>query len=163
MQHAYLSIGSNSGNMAVTITNAINDVCANGTCCSLLLQSSLYKTQPWGITEQPYFLNCVICVATTLLPTQLLQLINAIEHKHGRLRTANNKWQERTLDIDIVLINNIIINTPNLTVPHAYMHQRNFVLVPLAQIAPSIIHPVFGLNIEDLKRSSKDVSWVELL
>jgi 2-amino-4-hydroxy-6-hydroxymethyldihydropteridine diphosphokinase len=156
----YLSLGSNVGAMHATLHGALVAINANDNC-SILHTSALYKTQPWGVTEQAHFLNAVCCITTNYTPIQLLHFINSIEHSFGRIRTATNKWQERTLDIDILLFNNQVLHSTPLTIPHAHLHERNFVLIPLCEIAPNVIHPILNKSIAQLQMECTDVSWVE--
>ncbi|HMO40297.1 MAG TPA: 2-amino-4-hydroxy-6-hydroxymethyldihydropteridine diphosphokinase [Saprospiraceae bacterium] len=103
--------------------------------------SSLYETPPWGITDQPDFLNQALEVRTTLEPEAVLQIILTIEQDMGRQRLR--KWGERLIDIDILLYDDLVLTSEQLTIPHPFLHQRDFVLAPLAEIAPTAIHPVF--------------------
>ncbi len=156
----YLSLGSNIGTMHATLQSALSAINAND-MCKLINTSTFYKTQPWGVTEQAHFLNAVCCITTNYTPIQLLHFINSIEHSFGRIRTATNKWQERTLDIDILLFNNHVLHSATLTVPHAHLHERNFVLIPLCEIAPNVIHPIFNKTIAQLQAECTDGSWVK--
>ncbi|MBC7412386.1 MAG: 2-amino-4-hydroxy-6-hydroxymethyldihydropteridine diphosphokinase [Bacteroidia bacterium] len=156
----YLSLGSNMGNMQAIVHSALSAIDIDEKC-NIIKTSNLYKTQPWGITEQAHFLNVVCCISTTYTPVQLLNFINGIEHNFGRARTAYNKWQGRTLDIDILLFNNEVIHSTILTIPHTHLHKRNFVLVPLCEIAPNVLHPIFNKTIMQLQAECTDVSWVE--
>lgn len=140
---------------AITAINALSNTCVTVT-------SPIYKTEPWGITAQPHFLNMACGITTLLTPQQLLLQLQHIEQQHGRIRTATNKWQQRTLDIDILLYNNTVIKSENLIVPHAHLHLRKFVLVPLNHIAPLAVHTVFNTTIAQLLANCTDSSWVML-
>ncbi|MCO6488488.1 MAG: 2-amino-4-hydroxy-6-hydroxymethyldihydropteridine diphosphokinase [Phaeodactylibacter sp.] len=123
--------------------------------------SKVYRTKAWGITDQPDFLNQALRVSTHLPPFQLLERIQAIERRMGRVREV--KWGERIIDIDILFYNNEVIDTETLTIPHPYLHYRNFVLLPLMDIAPGLVHPVFGLTIAELYARSEDTLAVEVV
>jgi len=110
--------------------------------------SSLYQSEPMGPTDQPQYLNAVVELNTVLAPMPLLDALQAIEQQHGRIR--NRRWGERTLDLDLLLYGNSIINTPRLIVPHPGITERSFVLVPLLEIAPQIQIPGRGKAAEFL-------------
>ena len=125
---------------------------------SLVDKSSIYETQPWGVTEQPLFLNRVLAVASPLEPQEVLSIVKQIEKDTGRLETE--KWNARHMDIDILLCGDMILNESGLVIPRPYFHQRNFVLVPLMEIASQVEHPVFQLTIEELYLNCKDTGEV---
>lgn len=106
--------------------------------------SSVYETAAWGLTDQPAFLNQVICLETHLSPEKLLRTIQAIEGRLGR--TKKEKWGARLADIDVLYYGTEQIRTEQLTVPHPYLPERRFTLVPLAEIAPEFVHPVLGMT-----------------
>ncbi len=157
----FLSLGSNQGDMHIALHNAITAINALTDTC-VTLTSPMYKTEPWGVTEQPHFLNMVCGITTLLTPQQLLQQLQRIEQQHGRVRTATNRWQQRTLDIDILLFDSTVINSETLVIPHPHMHLRKFVLVPLNDIAPLAVHPLLTTTIAQLLVDCKDSSWVVL-
>lgn len=128
---------------------------------TIIKTSSLYETEPWGKTDQPDFLNQALEVATDLKPEALLQAILSIEKALGRQR--EDKWSARTIDIDILFFDAKTLNTKDLTLPHPHLHERNFVLVPMLEIAPNKQHPVFKKTIEELYEASKDDLDVALL
>lgn len=117
-------------------------------------KSKLYETQAWGVTNQSDFINQAVAVETSLNPHKLLEQILKIENEMGRERTT--KWAERTIDIDILLYDNFVVNEPNLVIPHPELPKRNFALIPLMEIAGEFEHPVLGLTIEDIYMESKD-------
>ena len=122
---------------------------ALGTYTSL---SSFIETEPWGFESQNSFLNCVVAFRTTLPPMELLETTEKIERELGRTAKSNGGvYHDRIIDIDILLYGNETINTERLTVPHPLMHERNFVLTPLCEIAPQAIHPVIGKSIAEIK------------
>ena len=139
MTHVYLLLGSNEGERELWLQQAIAQLGAWG---SIARQSAIYQTAAWGIEDQPAFLNMALCLQTELHPLELLQEIHHIEQNLGRQRTL--KWGQRTLDIDILFYGDEIIDLPELKVPHPYLQERRFALVPLNEIAPDFLHP--GLN-----------------
>lgn len=159
MHTAYLSLGSNEGDSLQILTDAISNIAT--ACGSVLGQSGVYRTAAWGVTEQPDFFNIAISVSTNLAPEALLNALQQIEGQHNRRRTT--KWGQRTLDIDILFYDDIYISLPNLIIPHPYLHQRAFVLMPLATIAPKYMHPVLQRTIEQLLESCNDTLAVKLL
>lgn len=111
--------------------------------------SGIYQSEPWGLECGQWFLNQVVAVETELEPHAVLEHCLQIESELGRTRSGNG-YEPRTIDIDIIFFGNQIIDTPDLKVPHPLMHQRNFVLQPLCEIAPNLVHPVFGLTVKQL-------------
>jgi len=146
MNSTYLLLGSNMGNSTELLSNAIEQI--ENKIGPLLLQSNLYATAAWGNTSQPDFLNQVIEVATQLDATETLKEILSIEKNMGRIRTVKNA--PRIIDIDILFFNNEIINRIDLIVPHPEIQNRRFVLTPLNEIAPQMIHPVLNKTIDQL-------------
>ena len=146
MNKAYLSLGSNEGNRKLWLAKALNLV--EMQCGEILQKSAIYKTAAWGITDQPEFLNMVMCVRTSKTPDELLHCILTIETTLGRHRGV--KWGPRIIDIDILLFNNDIIDTPELVIPHPFMQDRRFTLTPLAEIAPEYVHPKLHKTIRAL-------------
>ena len=121
---------------------------ALGSCTA---QSSFIETAPWGFDSKNYFLNCAVAFETTLTPQQLLDTTEKIERELGRTaKTTNRDYHDRIIDIDILLYGNEAIESPRLTIPHPLMHQRTFVLEPLAEIAPDAVHPIKNKSIEQL-------------
>ncbi len=136
MARAYLALGSNLGDRAATLRDAVARLAAlPGT--NLVTESRVRETPPWGVTDQPAFLNMAVALETTLPPEELLAHAQAIENALGRTRTAH--WGPRTLDIDILLYDDVTRDTPALRLPHPYLTQRRFVLEPLADLAPDLV------------------------
>ena len=152
MNSTYLLLGSNMGNSAELLSNAIKQI--ENKIGPLLLSSNLYATAAWGNTSQPDFLNQVIKIATHLAAAETLAIILSIEKNMGRIRTIKNA--PRIIDIDILFFNNEIINQSDLIVPHPEIQNRRFVLTPLQEIAPQMIHPVLNKTIEQLLSQCPD-------
>ena len=141
----YLSLGSNVGDREKNLREAIDRLGALGRVVSL---SSFHETEPVEFTSQPWFLNCALSLETTQTAAQLITTLLDIEREMGRQRTEAKG--PRIIDIDILLFGNEIVNSPELTIPHPAMHQRRFVLEPLAEIAPTVRHPVLKRTIREL-------------
>ena len=141
----YLSLGSNIGDRAGHLNAAIERLESLG---KVVAASSFYETEPVEVTAQPWFLNGVVALETEKMPRQLIAAILDLEQKMGRRRVQ--KKGPRTIDIDILLFGNSVIDMPGLTVPHPAMHERRFVLQPLAEIAPDVLHPVLKKKVRDL-------------
>lgn len=132
---AYLGLGSNVGRRCHFLAEAIQGIAAiEGV--EMLRVSDLYESPAWGVEDQPDFLNMVIAVRVRLSPAQLLSRIKDLERQLGR--TRREKWGPREIDVDILLFGDLQIDRPDLTIPHPYITQRQFVLVPLARIAPDV-------------------------
>ena len=143
----FLSLGSNLGEKEKNISRAKELLKKKG--IEIIKESSIYLTAPWGKKDQPWFLNQVIEVATSLPPEELLDLIKGIEKELGREK--GEKWGPRIIDLDILFYGEKIINLPSLTIPHPYLHERAFVLIPLTEIAPEFVHPVLKRKAKELK------------
>jgi len=142
----YLSLGSNVGDRATNLKQAIERLHSLG---EVVAVSSFYETEPVEVTAQPWFLNCVVALETTKMPRQLIAAVLDLEQQMGRRRLQ--KKGPRTIDIDILLFGNSVIEMPGLTVPHPSMHERRFVLEPLAEIAPEVRHPVLKRTMRELR------------
>ncbi|MEM9361187.1 MAG: 2-amino-4-hydroxy-6-hydroxymethyldihydropteridine diphosphokinase [Bacteroidota bacterium] len=149
---AYLSLGSNLGNRFSTLQKAIFEI--NKRAGSTVLVSSIYETPAVGFDGED-FLNACIQIQTQLLPSELLEVLLSIERHFGRARKKGEGYESRTLDIDLLLFENEIIETDNLIVPHPKMHERAFVLKPLADIAPQYYHPIENKDIRNLLQQIK--------
>lgn len=142
----YLSLGSNLGDRAANLKAAIVLLNAEGT---VLAVSSFYKTEPVEFTAQPWFLNCTLKLDTEKSPKELLTSLLAIEQDMGRQRKQDKG--PRVIDIDILLFGACMVDTAELTIPHPSMHERRFVLEPLAEIAPEVCHPALNRTIQELR------------
>ncbi|MBC5992481.1 2-amino-4-hydroxy-6-hydroxymethyldihydropteridine diphosphokinase [Pontibacter cellulosilyticus] len=152
MPKVYLLLGGNLGDRLSYLRQARESITQR--VGSIMHTSKVYETAAWGKTDQPTFLNQVLEVNTLLSPEQVLQSINAIEHELGRIRQEH--WGARVIDIDILFYDNLVQQTQRLTIPHPQLHLRRFTLLPLAEIAPDLAHPVFGQNIKQLLAQCPD-------
>ena len=143
----YLGLGSNLGGRRENLTDAIKKLDA-GPELMVLRTSRVYETAPWGLTEQPDFLNLVAEISTTLSPQQLLARIKELERRSGR--EPGPQYGPRIIDVDILLYGDEVVDEPDLRIPHASLHLRAFALVPLAELTPDRVHPVLGVTIARL-------------
>jgi 2-amino-4-hydroxy-6-hydroxymethyldihydropteridine diphosphokinase len=142
----YLSLGANMGDRLANLRNAIQGLRQVG---DLVAQSSIYETEPVDVDRaQSWFLNCAIALETELSPRELLDKILTMELAMGRVRSE--KRGPRPVDIDIIFFGNEVIDQPGLTIPHPAMQSRRFVLAPLAEIAPGVIHPLLKRSVQEL-------------
>jgi 2-amino-4-hydroxy-6-hydroxymethyldihydropteridine diphosphokinase len=148
---AFVGLGSNLGDSAAIVRNALVEL-GQMSASTLLANSSLYRTAPIAADAQPDYVNAVAELDTALAPAALLANLLALEARHGRLRTAPDA--PRTLDLDLLLYGDRVIDEPGLTVPHPRMHERAFVLRPLAEIAPDCVIPGRGLVRDWLAQTS---------
>jgi 2-amino-4-hydroxy-6-hydroxymethyldihydropteridine diphosphokinase len=133
---AWLSLGANLGSPAAQLADAVQRIAAHPQI-TVISQSSVLATKPWGKTNQPDFANMAVAIETTLKPMELLDVLLGIELAMGRIR--EEVWGPRLIDIDIIAYDQFEIRSPRLTLPHPYAHEREFVLVPLVEIAPKVV------------------------
>ena len=155
MTTVHLGLGTNIGNRKENLTRAIEALSlALGHYTAL---SSFIETAPWGFDSENAFLNCAVAFETELVPQELLGTTESIERELGRTTKSNGGvYHDRVIDIDILLYGSEIVETPRLTIPHPLMHLRDFVLEPLAEIAPHAIHPTSGKSIDELATELKE-------
>lgn len=152
-------LGSNLGDRKAFLEKAQEEMIA--AIGKLTSTSSIYETEPWKMDSNLPFLNMAVMMLTELAPLDVLSELLKIEESLGRVR--EEKWVSRTIDLDIALYDNLVLNTTDLILPHPRLHLRNFVLAPLAEIAGSEIHPILNLSIDDLLKQSPDQSEVAIL
>ena len=160
-QFVFLSIGSNLGNRKRVLNLSKGSISSN--IGDIILESSLYKTAAWGNKKLDWFYNQVIGVSTSLDPNKVLQQCLEIETLLGRERNDSTDYENRVIDIDVLLFGSQVVHTNSLTIPHPRLHLRNFVLFPLAEIAPEIMHPIMELSINQLKKKCIDQNKIEII
>lgn len=159
MNKAYLLTGGNKGNRKASLEKAAELIAMR--CGRILRYSSLYETAAWGKTDQPAFLNQALILETNLSPTVLMQQLLEIESRLGRIR--NEKYGPRVIDIDMLLYDDLVMQTDLLTLPHPELTRRRFALEPLAEIAPALTHPVVHKTIRELLSACEDILPVRKL
>lgn len=147
MERAYLLLGTNLGNLKQNLKNALASLEKND--IKILKISKIYRTKPWGKADQPDFLNMAVEVETSFSPQELLKILKGIEQKLKREK--NEKWGPRIIDIDILFYGNRRINESDLIIPHPYFFERNFAIIPMADIAPDFIPPGQNKCIKEVK------------
>jgi len=146
MSIVYIGIGSNLGNRQENCRKAIRQLYLRGV--KVVKESSMIETEPWGVTDQPCFINMAVEAETDLAPDRLFAIFKDIEMQMGR--TDAVRWGPRVIDLDILFYDDMVLDTPELKIPHPYLHERDFVLIPLAEIAPEKIHPVLQKSVRRL-------------
>ncbi|MFC3809713.1 2-amino-4-hydroxy-6-hydroxymethyldihydropteridine diphosphokinase [Lacihabitans lacunae] len=157
MFEVYLGIGSNIGDSKMHLQNCIEALNLNIGKVSNV--SSVYETEAWGNQNQANFFNQVVQISTDILPFELLKKIKELETHLGRTKTV--KWGPRVVDIDILLYSNYHFTAANLQIPHAFLKERRFVLAPLAEINPALIHPILMKKMGILLEECKDTAWIK--
>ncbi len=155
-KRVFLSLGSNLGDRATVLRAALDELPHRGV--QVRAVSPFFRTEPVEFTAQPWFVNCVAEVETGLMPMQLLKTLQSVERDLGR-RPGIPKGPRR-IDIDILLYENVVVQSPALTIPHAGLAERKFVLIPLREIAPGLRHPVSQRTVLEMLRDTKDTSRV---
>ena len=153
-----LGFGSNLGDRVSYIKSAISKL-TDEKIIQHPVESSYYETEPVGYSQQPWFINSVVLAETGLNPSELINEIKRIENETGR--QSRNKWHEREIDIDILILDNLIINSELITLPHPEMHRRKFVLLPAAEVSPDLVHPVLKMTLSGLLEKCNDGSVVK--
>jgi 2-amino-4-hydroxy-6-hydroxymethyldihydropteridine diphosphokinase len=148
---AYLSLGSNLGDRQAQLREAVTRLSALGHVAAV---SSFYETEPVEFSEQPWFINCAVALETNLRPLDLMAALLAIEEEMGRRRVQ--KKGPRSIDIDILLFDDVAMKSDELTIPHPAIQARRFVLEPLAEIAPQALHPLFHKTVLELKKAQPE-------
>lgn len=155
MARVFVGIGSNMGDRVLNCKKALQEMSAFS---KILRVSSVYETEPFGNEEQPKFINCAAEIETVLPPRELLDLLQSIEDKLERRR--GERWGPRTIDLDIIFYDDLIIDTDGLTIPHVSAHTRRFVLEPLCELEPRLFHPGFGVQLRELLNTIEDTKKV---
>ncbi len=159
MSRVYLLLGSNIGNRKETLSKAYKLIVQNTGV--ILSSSGVYESAAWGFKSNNHFLNQVLLIETEYSPQHLLSEILNIENILGRVRKSKH-YESRVIDIDILLYDDKIVEDINLKIPHPRLHQRNFALVPLVEIAGEFIHPVFNKTIKEILEECNDNLWVKI-
>ncbi len=147
MDGVFISLGGNIGDVEKIFVDALKRI---SEFSDILAASSLYETEPWGLTGQPNFLNAVVSIDFDGSPKALLRILQNIELDLGRRRVV--PWGQRKIDLDILLFKDVLLNSPELTIPHRYLALRDFFLVPLLEIHPNVVHPLNGISLREYER-----------
>ena len=150
--HIYFSLGTNLGDKEQNLRLAVQHIEERiGKIVSL---SAFYATAPWGFTSDNAFLNAVVCAETSLPPLEILSITQSVEQEMGRThKSVNGVYSDRVIDVDLLLYDDLILDTPTLKLPHPLMQERAFVMEPLAEIAPDVLHPVLKKTMQELYRT----------
>lgn len=159
LQTLFLSLGSNLGNREENLNQAIQLIRQN--ISTNLSISNIYETEPWGNLNQAGFLNLILKIENfSFVPHEILEKIQKIENELGRVRVE--KWGERCIDIDIIYYDDLIINDARLVIPHPFVQERKFVLVPLADVAPDWVHPILQKTTLQMLQDCPDSGWIKV-
>jgi len=159
MNRVILLLGSNLSDRVLMLAKARNQI--QNLIGEIIKESHIYESDPWGFESDKAFLNQTLIIETRLSPIEILQKIKVLEKKMGRVKKSEN-YESRTIDVDILFCNDEIINLPHLIVPHPQLHKRKFTMVPLAEMEPMFIHPVFNKSMLDLLNDCLDNSEVKV-
>lgn len=152
MATAYLGLGTNLGEKEKNLRDAVEKI--NERVGEVISLSAFYETAPWGFQSENTFLNAALIVETCLSPRELLSVTQQIEREIGRTtKSVNHTYKDRLIDIDLLMYDDLILNEEDLTLPHPLMHERLFVMEPLAEIAPDIVHPLLGKTMMEIFQS----------
>lgn len=157
---AYLGLGANLGDRWANLAAAARMLGASR-CLRVLRCSRVYETEPWGVANQPRFLNCVLEVGVSLPPEELLARCKDAEEHLGR--EPGIRWGPRLIDLDILLYDNLLVDLPHLTIPHPRLHLRAFALVPLAELAAARVHPALHRSIRELAAEAEGLEGVSVV
>ncbi|NJD54988.1 MAG: 2-amino-4-hydroxy-6-hydroxymethyldihydropteridine diphosphokinase [Nitrospirae bacterium] len=152
MAIVHIGIGSNIGDRQENCREAIRQLGLQGV--KVIKESSMIETEPWGVADQPRFINMAVEAETALMPSQLFIILKNIEKDMGR--TAAVRWGPRVIDLDILFYDDMVLDSPELKIPHPYLQERPFVLIPLAEIAPEKVHPVLKKTMRELGSGPAD-------
>ncbi len=158
MPIAYIGLGSNMGDKVANLKKSV-EVLGQVPGNKVLAVSSFYETEPVGKVDQDWFINAAVKIETGLTPRELLDILLKIEKELGRVRDA--RWGPRIIDLDILLYDDLVMDEEGLVIPHPYLHERRFVLVPLAEIAPGLIHPRLKKSMSELLMGLHDSKKIE--
>ena len=159
MERCYILFGSNMGDKDAIFAHAC--LLINNRCGRVVQVSAAYESEPWGFEAEDWFLNRVIVVESIKGPEELLQQLLDIERELGRIRYPEiNGYTSRTADLDILYYGHRVVDTDTLSVPHPRLHLRRFALVPMCEVAPELVHPVFGMTQQELLQQCPDESIV---
>ncbi|HLP04062.1 MAG TPA: 2-amino-4-hydroxy-6-hydroxymethyldihydropteridine diphosphokinase [Paludibacter sp.] len=150
MHQIYLGLGTNLGDKNKNLDAAIKAL--SHTIGKVVKVSSYHASEPWGFESMHSFLNAAACIESEFSPEEVLQLVKRIEKEAGRKRKSGNGYEDRPIDIDILFYDDVIIDLPELKIPHPHIADRDFVLTPLSEIAPDLVHPVLKRKIKDLPK-----------
>ena len=159
MSIVYLSLGSNIGDRVGYIQQATS-LLGMHSAINIVATSSFYESEPWQMNSDNWFVNAVVQITTTLSPEDLLDECQRIETQLGRPINRGPEYKDRTIDIDIIFYDKLILNNERLTIPHKFFHKRAFMLVPMLEIAEDIVHPFFGKTVESLYEAIEEPEMV---
>jgi 2-amino-4-hydroxy-6-hydroxymethyldihydropteridine diphosphokinase len=160
LHKVYLLTGSNLGDKKYYLDKAKRSL--DKGIGTLLAESSIYESEPWGFVAKDTFFNQILLYETELSPHKILKIIQKIETQNGRVR-LNTGYSSRNLDIDILFYDNLTVNSPDLIIPHPKLHERKFTLLPLSELAPDMKHPILNITVKQMLAQCKDIGTVSEL